>query len=123
MKNTTLFYLLILFLWSNKLISQENSNQGIISGNIQAIGQESLAIMGESSDGSRRKCNEAIYNFVAIDQNRNPISVPSLIPETQIDKQRFDSALRRKQLSLVLAGKLKAEDATELKNALFPNLK
>jgi hypothetical protein len=46
-----------------------------------------------------------------------------LIPETQIDKQRFDSALRRKQLSLVLAGKLKAEDATELKNALFPNLK
>jgi hypothetical protein len=39
MKNTTLFYLLILFLWSNKLISQENSNQGIISGNIQTIGQ------------------------------------------------------------------------------------
>ena len=32
-------------------------------------------------------------------------------------------ALRRKQLSLVLAGKLKAENATELKNALFPNLK
>ena len=41
MKNTTLFYLLILFLWSNKLISQENSNQGIISGNIQTIGQYS----------------------------------------------------------------------------------
>ena len=53
--------------------------------------------------GPRRKCNEAIYNFVAIDQNRNPISVPTLIPETQIDKQRFYSALRRKQLSLVLA--------------------
>ena len=39
MKNTTFFFLLILFLWSNKLISQENSNQGIISGNIQTIGQ------------------------------------------------------------------------------------
>ena len=49
--------------------------------------------------------------------------MPTLIPETQIDKQRFDSALRRKQLSLVLAGKLKPEDATELKNALFPKLK
>ena len=82
-----------------------------------------IDVFVENSDGSRRKCNEAIYNFVAIDQNRNPISVPSLIPETQIDKQRFDSALRRKQLSLVLAGKLKAENATELKNALFPNLK
>jgi hypothetical protein len=39
MKNTTFFFLFILFLWSNKLISQENSNQGIISGNIQTIGQ------------------------------------------------------------------------------------
>ena len=70
-----------------------------------------IDVFVENSDGSRRKCNEAIYNFVAIDQNRNPISVPTLIPETQIDKQRFDSALRRKQLSLVLAGKLKPEDA------------
>jgi acyl-CoA hydrolase len=82
-----------------------------------------IDVFVENTDGSRRKCNEAIYNFVAIDQNRNPISVPTLIPETQIDKQRFDSALRRKQLSLVLAGKLKPEDATELKNALFPKLK
>ena len=31
---------------------------------------------------------------------------------------RYDAALRRKQLSLVLAGKMKANDATELK-ALF----
>ncbi|MEJ6753675.1 MAG: acyl-CoA thioesterase [Flavobacteriales bacterium] len=82
-----------------------------------------IDVFVENPDGSRRKCNEAIYNFVAIDQNRSPISVPTLIPETQIDKQRFDSALRRKQLSLVLAGKLKPEDATELKNALFPKLK
>ena len=77
-----------------------------------------IDVFVENTDGSRRKCNEAIYNFVAIDQNRNPISVPALIPETQIDKKRFDSALRRKQLSLVLAGKLKPEQATELK-ALF----
>tara|TARA_B100000963_G_scaffold101137_1_gene87448 strand:- start:626 stop:1150 length:525 start_codon:yes stop_codon:yes gene_type:complete len=82
-----------------------------------------IDVFVENTDGSRRKCNEAIYNFVAIDQNRNPISVPSLIPETQIDKKRFDSALRRKQLSLVLAGKLKPENAKELKNALFPNIK
>ena len=53
----------------------------------------------------------------------HPISVPNLIPESQVDKKRFDSALRRKQLSLVLAGKLNPEDAKELKNVLFPNLK
>jgi acyl-CoA hydrolase len=77
----------------------------------------------ENSDGSKKKCNEAIYNFVAIDQNRNPIGVPPLVPETQEEKDRFDSALRRKQLSLVLAGRLKPEDANELKSVLFPNLK
>lgn len=77
----------------------------------------------ENSDGSRKKSNEAIYNFVAIDQNRNPIGVPSIIPETQEEKKRFDSALRRKQMSLVLAGKLNPEDATELKTILFPHLK
>jgi acyl-CoA hydrolase len=77
----------------------------------------------ENTDGSKKKCNEAIYNFVAIDQNRNPIGVPSLIPETQEEKNRFDSALRRKQLSLVLAGRLNPEDAKELKSVLFPNIK
>tara|TARA_B100001093_G_C26840141_1_gene1020169 strand:- start:1236 stop:1760 length:525 start_codon:yes stop_codon:yes gene_type:complete len=77
----------------------------------------------ENSDGSKKKCNEAIYNFVAIDQNRNPIGVPPLVPETQEEKDRFDSALRRKQLSLVLAGRLNPEDATELKSVLFPHLK
>jgi acyl-CoA hydrolase len=76
----------------------------------------------ENSNGKRKKCNEAIYNFVAIDQNRNPISVPALIPESQEEKSRFDSALRRKQLNLVFAGKMKAEEATELKKLLFPNL-
>jgi len=79
-----------------------------------------IEVFVENSDGSTRKCNEAIYNFVAIDQNRNPISVPAIVPETNEEKARFDSALRRKQLSLVFAGKLKPEDANELKSLFFP---
>jgi hypothetical protein len=35
-----------------------------------------------------------------------------------LEEHRYDDALRRKQLSLVLAGKLNPHDATELK-ALF----
>ena len=65
--------------------------------------------------GEREKCNEAIYTFVAVDQNGGPIHVPELIPETEEEKKRFEGALRRKQLSLILAGKLKASEATELK--------
>lgn len=65
--------------------------------------------------GERVKCNEAIYTFVAVDQNGGPIDVPELIPETEEEKERYDGALRRKQLSLILAGKMKASEATELK--------
>lgn len=65
--------------------------------------------------GAREKSNEAIYTFVAVDQNGGPIQVPELIPETEEEIQRFDGALRRKQLSLILAGKMKPTDATELK--------
>jgi acyl-CoA hydrolase len=68
--------------------------------------------------GKKTKSNEAIYTFVAVDQNGSPLPVPQLIPETDEEKKRFDGALRRKQLSLILAGKLKPSEATELK-ALF----
>jgi len=68
--------------------------------------------------GEKTKSNEAIYTFVAVDQNGSPLPVPELVPETHEEKQRYDSALRRKQLSLILAGKMKPKDATELK-ALF----
>jgi acyl-CoA hydrolase len=65
--------------------------------------------------GERVKCNEAIYTFVAVDQNGAPIQVPELIPETDEEKERFEGALRRKQLSLILAGKMKPSEATELR--------
>lgn len=70
------------------------------------------------STGEKTKCNEAILTFVAIDQNGSPLPVPSLTPETELEKKRFDGALRRRQLSLILGGRMKPEEATELK-ALF----
>jgi acyl-CoA hydrolase len=71
--------------------------------------------------GKREKCNEAIYTFVAVDQNGNPIQVPELIPETDEEKMRYEGALRRKQLALILAGKMKASEATELKKLFLDN--
>lgn len=66
----------------------------------------------------RAKANEAIYTFVAVDDLGKPVEVTPIEPQTTLEKERFDAALRRKQLSLVLAGKMKPYDATELK-ALF----
>ena len=65
--------------------------------------------------GKRSKANEGIYTFVAVDDIGKPVPVPEVIPETDIEKQRFDAALRRKQLSLLLSGKMKPNEATELK--------
>lgn len=72
----------------------------------------------DRKSGLKSKANEAIYTFVAVDVKGNPIKVPKISPETKEEQIRFDGALRRKQLSLVLAGKMKPGDATELK-ALF----
>lgn len=72
----------------------------------------------DRESGHRTKANEAIYTFVAVDDTNNPVGVPPLKPETELEKERFEAALRRRQLSLVLAGKIQPNEATELK-ALF----
>lgn len=72
----------------------------------------------DRESGNRTKANEAIYTFVAVDETGNPVEVPPIEPQTEEEQLRFDAALRRKQLSLVLAGKMKPHEATELR-ALF----
>jgi acyl-CoA hydrolase len=69
--------------------------------------------------GKMTKSNEAIYTFVAIDQVGSPIEVPELEAETDEEIARFEGALRRKQLSLILAGKMDPQEATELKKLFF----
>ena len=72
----------------------------------------------DRESGEKTKANEAIYTFVAVSETGSPVKIPPIIPVTEEEKLRYDGALRRKQLSLVLAGKMKPNDATELK-ALF----
>ncbi|MFT5618871.1 MAG: acyl-CoA hydrolase [Arenicella sp.] len=69
--------------------------------------------------GTKFITNEAFFTFVAVDQSGNPINVPSCEPETAKEKELFEGALRRRQLRLVLAKRIKPEDATELKSLFF----
>lgn len=68
-----------------------------------------------SMTGEKVKSNDASYVFVAVDQLGRPIEVPQITPETELEKERYATALKRKQLSLLLSGKLKPGDAPELK--------
>ena len=72
----------------------------------------------DRESGICSKANEAIYTFVAVDDQGSPVPVPQVVPESEEEKERYKAALRRKQLSLVLASKMKPDEATELK-ALF----
>ena len=76
----------------------------------------------EPTTGETIKTNQGIYTFVAVDDHNKPVTIPALMPLSQEDKDRFDAALRRKQLSLVIAKRLNPEDATELKKLFYPQL-
>ena len=78
-----------------------------------------LRVWGEDHHQQYRyKSNEAYYTFVALDPNRKPRPVPAIVAETEEEKSLFEGALRRRQLRLILGGKMKPQDAEELR-ALF----
>jgi acyl-CoA hydrolase len=78
-----------------------------------------LKVTGEDLQQQRKYLsNEAYFTFVSLTAEGMPSKVPELIPETDDEKERFNGALRRRQLRLILGGKMKVDDAAELK-ALF----
>jgi len=66
--------------------------------------------------GEKIKSNEAYYTFVALDSRHRPTPVPAIDPQSEVEKEKYVGALRRRQVRLILAGKMKPEDAQELKN-------
>ena len=69
-----------------------------------------------SNKKEKIESNTAFFTFVALNQKGKPVKVNEIYPENKNDKKLFDGALRRRQLRLILAGKMKPEDAGELKS-------
>lgn len=66
--------------------------------------------------GKKTESNSAYFTFVAVDQSGRPIDVPEIEPETEEEREHYNGALRRRQLRLILAGRMKPHDAHELKS-------
>ena len=64
------------------------------------------------------RSNEAYFTFVALDENGKPVPVPPVIPESETEKLMYETALNRREIRLVLARKMKPNEAKGLK-ALF----
>ena len=76
----------------------------------------------DMKDGNPRRSNHAYFTMVAIDDvNRKPMSTPDVIPLTQEEQKLFDSAARRREIRLILSGRMKPEEANDLR-ALFGSL-
>ena len=69
-----------------------------------------------SNKKEKIESNTAFFTFVALNQKGKPVKVNEIYPEHKNDKKLFNGALRRRQLRLILAGKMKPKDANELKS-------
>lgn len=64
-----------------------------------------------------RLCNSAYFTFVALDNvTRKKSLVPPVIPVTREEQKQFDSALRRRELRLILSGRMTPDEAIHLKS-------
>lgn len=69
--------------------------------------------------GNTRRCNHAYFTFVALDEDKHkPIPVPQVLPLSSEEQNIYESALKRRELRLILSGRIKPEDAPEIR-ALF----
>lgn len=65
---------------------------------------------------TKRKCNQAYFTFVAVDADGRPMAVPEIIPETDEERERYNGAVRRRELRLLLSGRIDIQDATLIRD-------
>lgn len=58
----------------------------------------------------------AFFTFVALDEQGCGIHLPAIEPESAEEQELYEGALKRRELRLVLAGKIKPGEATSLQS-------
>jgi acyl-CoA hydrolase len=72
--------------------------------------------------GNSRKSNQAYFTFVAVErETMRPLPVPEILPLTGEEQKQYESAIRRRELRLVLSGRMQPKEAVEIQS-LFAKL-
>ena len=96
--------------------AQKHSNRIVVTASVDNISFKHPIRLGNIPSNTVTESNSAFFTFVAVDQLGRPIDVPEVEPETAEEKEFYDGALRRRQLRLILAGRMKPSEAKELKS-------
>lgn len=78
-----------------------------------------LKVWGENIHVPKYLSNEAFYTFVALGPDRRPTEVPPITPETEEEKKLYEDASSRRQIRLILGGKLKPQNASKELKSFF----
>lgn len=77
----------------------------IMKASVNFVGRTSMEIgvRVEAEDllsGNRRHTNSCYVTFVAVDRHGRPIEVPDIVPETDIERRRYEAAKARRRRRL-----------------------
>ncbi len=64
----------------------------------------------------------AFFTFVALDKYGNRVKIPEIIPQTEKEQKLYDGSLRRREIRLLLAGKIKPNETTSLKSMFVDDI-
>jgi acyl-CoA hydrolase len=65
--------------------------------------------------GKEELSHSAFFTFVGLDKEGNRIKVPAIAPQTDLEKKLYNGAERRREVRLLLAGKIAPEEAGYLR--------
>jgi acyl-CoA hydrolase len=74
-------------------------------------------------DETHRKCNRAYYTFVALDADGTPTPIPAVAPQTDEEQVRYEAAAKRRDVRLVLSGRIDLEDASNIQEDMLDALR
>ncbi|MFM9076447.1 MAG: acyl-CoA thioesterase [Bacteroidota bacterium] len=78
-----------------------------------------IEVLAEDIPNDKRIISHSAYfTFVAVGLDGKPREVPEVEAVTEEEQRHYDGALRRRQLRLILSGRMKPREANELK-AIF----